>query len=191
MKLSVAAIAAIVITSLLMGCAETSNPVSTPAAGTTSSVSILDLPASSSHSLGKVSDPVVITPEDGGVVTVTNAYTTPMGTSVSVTMKLTFDAGTVTVPTTVTIALDDRKVMADFSPSGTSFQKPVHLDADVTGLNLSNLPASAKLALYYLSGSTVEKMDVESLKWDAPTGTLQCRGGMLPHFSIYGFGFTK
>jgi hypothetical protein len=191
MKLSVAAIAAIVITSLFMGCAETSNPVSAPSAGNTPSVSILDLPASSSHSMGKVSDPVVITPEDGGIVSVTNAYTTLTGTSVSVTMKLTFDPGTVTAPTTVTIALDDRKVMADFSPSGTVFQKPVHLDADVTGLNFSDLPANTKLALYYLSGRTIEKMNVQTLTWDGATGTLQCRGGSLPHFSIYGFGFTK
>ena len=191
MKLSVAAIAAIVITSLLMGCAETNNPVSAPSAGNTPSVSILDLPASSSHSMGKVSDPVVITPADGGVVTVTNAYTTPMGKTVSITMNLTFDPGTVTAPTTVTIALDDRKVMADFSPSGTVFNKPVHLDADVTGLNLSSLPATAKLNLFYLSGAAVEKIRVDQLTWDGPTGTLQCRGGSLSHFSIYGFGFTK
>lgn len=191
MKLSVAAIAAIVITSLLMGCAETSNPISAPAASANPSVSILDLPASPSHSLGKVSDPVVITPEEGGIVTVTNAYTTPSGKSVSVTMKLTFDPGTVSAPTTVTIALDDRKAMADFSPSGTVFQKPVHLDADITGLNFTGLSASTKLALYYLSGTSVEKMKVANLTWDGATGTLQCRGGTIPHFSIYGFGFTK
>jgi hypothetical protein len=191
MKLSVAAIAAIVITSLLMGCAETNNPVSAPASGNTPSVSILDLPASSSHSMAKVSDPVVITPQEGGIVTVTNAYTTPSGKTVSMTMKLTFDPGTVTAPTTVTIALDDRKAMADFSPSGTVFQKPVHLDADITGLNFTGLSASTKLALYYLSGRTIEKMKVQTLTWDASTSTLQCRGGSLPHFSIYGFGFTK
>ena len=191
MKLSVAAIAAIVITSLLMGCAETNNPVSAPSAGNTPSVSILDLPESASHSMAKVSDPVVITPQDGGIVTVTNAYMTPSGKSVSVTMKLTFDPGTVTTPTTVTIALADRKAMADFSPSGTVFKKPVHLDADITGLNFTGLSASTKLALYYLSGRTIEKMNVQTLTWDASTGTLQCRGGSLPHFSIYGFGFTK
>jgi hypothetical protein len=106
-------------------------------------------------------------------------------------MTLTFDPGTVTAPTTVTIALDDRKVMADFSPSGTVFQKPAHLDADITGINLSALPATAQLNLYYLSGSAIEKVKVQSLTWDAPTSTLQCRGGMLQHFSIYGFGFTK
>jgi len=80
-------------------------------------------------------------------------------------MKLTFDPGTVTAPTTVTIALADRKAMADFSPSGTVFKKPVHLDADITGLNFTGLSASAKLALYYLSGSSVEKMSVDNLTW--------------------------
>jgi hypothetical protein len=191
MKLSITAITAIVITSLLMGCAETNNPVSAPATGNTPAVSVLDLPASASHSLAKVSDPVVITPQDGGVVTVTNTYTTLTGKTASMIMTLTFDPGTVTAPTTVTIALDDRKVMADFSPSGTVFQKPAHLDADITGLNLSTLPATTKLNLYYLSGSNIEKIAVQTLNWDATTGTLQCRGGMLQHFSIYGFGFTK
>jgi hypothetical protein len=71
------------------------------------------------------------------------------------------------------------------------FQKPVHLDADIIGLNFTGLSASTKLALYYLSGTSAEKMTVADLTWERATGSLQCRGGTIPHFSIYGFGFTK
>ncbi|MCX6136254.1 MAG: hypothetical protein NTV54_01995 [Ignavibacteriales bacterium] len=187
MKRSVAVIAAIVVTSLLMGCTETSDPVSAPSGSSAPTVSILDLPVSSTHSLAKTSDPVLITPAAGGVVSVTSS----IGSSSSVTMTLTFEPGTVSAPTWVSISLNGWKAMADFSPSGTVFKKPVLLDADITGLNLSKLPSTTKVGLYYLSGSKFEQMSTASLTWDASSGTLHCEGGSLPHFSIYGFGFTK
>jgi hypothetical protein len=197
MKKYTALVMALILGGLLMGCSEIIEPVGTTDQSQSesvisqSSVSILDLPLTSTPSLQKISDPILITPENGGVVTITNNYTSLKGKPVSVALNLSFEPGTVSVPTTVTIKLDNRKLMAHFFPSGTDFKKPALLNANISGLDLAALPNNTTVAFYYVGDHGMEKMDVASLTWDAAAGTLQCVNGKLPHFSIYGFGFTK
>jgi hypothetical protein len=155
------------------------------------SLSVLDLPLSSSPSIQKQSEPVLITPDSGGIVTLTNAYRSTNGREVSVSLTLTFCPGSVLTPTTISMKLDQRKAMAHFFPEGTVFAKPVLLDARMTGMDFSSLSKNPNIALYYIGNNIIEKINSGSLSWDAPAGTLSCSGAQIPHFSIYGFGFTK
>jgi hypothetical protein len=81
-------------------------------------------------------------------------------------------------------------LMAEFSPSGIQFKKPAILSATVSGLDLSGLSNGAKVDLFYINGASFEKMNGTVVP-DPQSGTLVLKGGEIPHFSLYGFGYTK
>ncbi|MGE5315489.1 MAG: hypothetical protein ACM3Q4_12405 [Acidobacteriota bacterium] len=155
-------------------------------------VSLVQLPASTApQSMAKATRVEVwITPEKGGDVPVSNSYTSIFGTTVTIEMNLHFEPGTVTEPKLITIALDSRTLTADFSPDGLVFEKPAILSATVSGIPSFFIPKDKDLRLYYINGLSFEEMN-GTITANRQDGTITLADGEIPHFSLYGFGFTK
>jgi hypothetical protein len=189
--------ALVLFVSVFTSCSNSSNPTAQftqdePAiSAPTAHVTLLQLPDHATPvSLKKTSKAVLITPEDGGDVNVTDTYISTGGKTVSIAMTLHFKPGTVDKATEISITLDTQMLMAEFSPSGIQFKQPAMLSATVSGLDLSALPTDAKVDLFYINGMSFEKMS-GTVTPDPQSGTLVLAGGAIPHFSLYGFGYTK
>lgn len=170
-------------------------PAMTAAAPVTN-VSIIQLPESASpNSLSKSSryNSANVTVKNGGDVPVTKwGYSTKFGGYVVITMNLHFEPGTVKEDVNIAINLDTQNLTADFTPSGLEFNKPAILSASVSGLLGSSIPQGSDVGLYYINGGQYEKMagSVSISRWGGLIN-LTLTDGQIPHFSLYGFGFTK
>jgi hypothetical protein len=189
--------AIVLIIGTFSSCSDNSNPASQTAANQTSSqlplskVSFLAMPnGGAAHSLAKIVV-VKVTPENGGVVSVSSTYKSSTGSDISIAMQLTFDPGTVSAPTDISISLDEEKLAAEFYPSGITFNKPAHLNATITGLDLATLPADAQVSLFYINDNFCQKMAAGAITVDEASGSIVLTNGELPHFSLYGFGFIR
>lgn len=190
-------LALVLCVSVFTSCSNSTNPTAQltqdePAiSAPTANVNLLQLPdRATPAALLKSSKAVWVTPENGGDVNVTDSYTSTSGKTVSIDMTLHFEPGTVEQATQISITLDSKMLMAEFSPSGIQFKKPAILSATVSGLDLSNLPNNAKVDLFYINGVSFEKMSGTVVP-DPQNGALTLKGGQIPHFSLYGFGYTK
>lgn len=151
-------------------------------------VTLITLPESKEpNALRKASYAQVwVTKEKGGNVSISNRYTAWDNSTVSIDMNLYFEPGTVAKDQWISISLDARTLMADFSPSQV-FAKPAQLSATISGLNLRNIPGN--ISLYYIDGMSFEEMGSPVV--DKYAGTITLTGADIPHFSLYGFGYTK
>jgi hypothetical protein len=131
-----------------------------------------------------------ITTEHGGVVSVNYSYKTRNHRPFSIHMTLSFEPGTVKKDMYVVMSLEGNDLVVNFDPDGSIFNKPALLDADIRGLDLSDVPKDSKAELFYMSGGSYEKIDAP-VHADLDEGTLSCDGAPIKHFSIYGFGFVK
>lgn len=183
------------VAAIFSSCSNSSNPTAQMSfdepktAAPVSNVTLIQLPESTSPaSLKKASTGQGwITPQDGGDVSVTNSYFSLLG-PVSTAMTLHFEPGTVKTPMMVSITLDSRTLTFDFAPSGAVFNKPATLSATVSGLLVSLLPST--ITFYYINGSSYTPMP-GTVVLDRRAGTLTMTDGQVPHFSLYGFGYTK
>lgn len=182
--------------SVLAGCSNSSNPTAqmqdeSAITAPVTNVSLLQLPGrSAATSLLKKTSAVLVNPGNGGDVNVSDTFITASGGTGTIDMTLHFEPGTVNNATMVSISLQGTTLTAEFSPSGAQFSKPAFLSASVTGLDFSLVPADANFGLYYINGSTYEKM-IGTVVVDRGAGTLTLTDGQITHFSLYGFGFTK
>jgi hypothetical protein len=187
--------ALVLFASIFSSCSDSSYPTAQmtqdePVVRTrVSNVSLIALPAhkepKSLRKESKVSVP--ITNATGGTVHIENTYTAVNNKSVSIALTLEFEPGTVAKDCDVSITLDTEHLVADFSPSQT-FLKPAKLTATISGLDLSNVPAG-KVKLFYIDGMSFDPMEGEVSSDGVSTLTLT--GGKIPHFSLYGFGYTR
>lgn len=136
----------------------------------------------------------------GGLLQISYSYYVP-GTyrKVTVLATLRVPAGAVPYDQYLTMRLDDQTLSGSvdmnvmFGPHGTTFYRPALLSIVTTGLDLSSIPSSANVQLYYYNTDTgtYEPMTVKMAQYNLSSGMIQCLDGELPHFSRYAFGYVR
>ncbi len=85
------------------------------------------------------------------------------------------------------VTLDSETVTADFSPSPTTFDKPVLYSIEYSGVDLSGVNPN-KVDFYYIDGNgKLVKAKYDDIVIDVENGFLGVYNAQLPHFSRYGF----
>jgi len=85
------------------------------------------------------------------------------------------------------VTLDSETVTADFSPSPTTFNKPVLYSIEYYGVDLSGVNPN-NIDFYYIDGNgNLVKAEYEEIEIDVEDGFLAVYNAQLPHFSRYGF----
>lgn len=110
-----------------------------------------------------------------------------MSREIYVNGKISVPASAYTGTKKIGITLNSESVSADFSPSPTTFNKPVLYSIEYYGVDLSNINP-AQIDFYYIDGNgNLVKAKYSSIKVDVKTGFLAVYDAQLPHFSRYGF----
>lgn len=127
-----------------------------------------------------------ISAKDGGSIVFNYKFK-----GVNIAGSLYFPPGSVSQDLTASLAMDNQTIKElnlSFSPSAV-FLQPALLNLNASGLDLSWIPPSAKIGLYYYNPDTdlYEQMVVQYVGVNQSQGTLTCKNGQIPHFSRYAF----
>jgi len=110
---------------------------------------------------------------------------------VDIAMTLHFEPGAVNEPADVCMSLDLRTFAVEFSPGIDRFTTPPVFSASARGLDLSAVPDGAAVHLYYIDDSVCEIIPSDPILYDKAAGWLTLTNALIPHFSMYGFGFVR
>ncbi len=107
--------------------------------------------------------------------------------SVSINMKLTFDAGVLPSDSLfVTAELDINNGTIKFGPA-TLFNGPVWVNYKITGLDFSGMDPNEIRFVYGCDDGSIEPVNCWYYEVDESRGSIQMWWGEIPHFSRYGF----
>ncbi len=85
------------------------------------------------------------------------------------------------------VTLNSETVTADFSPSPSTFEKPILYSIEYYGVDLTNVNPN-KVDFYYIDGyGNLVKAKYSSIEVNVDKGFLAVYDAQLPHFSRYGF----
>jgi hypothetical protein len=147
---------------------------------------------------GILYDSELISASKGGKLQIDYAY---QGTTDKITVSITLTVPKYALPydQVLTMTLDEETLTGSidvnvvFGPHGTNFLTPALLDIDTKGLDLSSLPPDADVQLYYFNpdSGNYELMGAKKETCNFKKGEIKCKGGRLPHFSRYAFGYVR
>ena len=83
--------------------------------------------------------------------------------------------------------IDNEKLSIKFLPHPTTFDIPLKLDLQYTGLDLRGIDLGKIYFAYLDDPTTGFIISNKYIYTDVKTGTLRITGGEIPHFSEYGF----
>jgi len=131
-----------------------------------------------------------ISAANGGTVNLSYSYLGPLVLPITVKATLTVPPGAVQQNTTITMTMDQSRVLVYFAPDGLAFSKPALLDVKVTGLTLSNLLFGQQAGCYWYDPNQQVwvQMPAQSIVSDLLHLTVVAQSAQVPHFSRYGFG---
>ena len=131
-----------------------------------------------------------ISAANGGTVNLSYSYLGPLILPITVNATLTVPPGAASQNTTITMTMDQSRVLVYFSPDGLVFSKPALLDVKVTGLTLSNLLFGSQAGCYWYDPNKQVwvQMPAQSIVSDLLHLTFVAQSAQVPHFSRYGFG---
>ncbi|HYQ87717.1 MAG TPA: hypothetical protein VES59_10790 [Bacteroidota bacterium] len=131
-----------------------------------------------------------ISAANGGTVNLSYSYLGPLILPITVKATLTIPPGAIPQNTTITMTMDQSRVLVYFSPDGLVFSKPALLDVKVTGLTLSNLLFGQQAGCYWYDSNKQiwVQMPAQSIVSDLLHLTFVAQSAQVPHFSRYGFG---
>ncbi len=110
-----------------------------------------------------------------------------MSSDVYVAGQLYVPAGAYEGAKKMGVTLNSETVTADFSPSPTTFEKPVLYSIEYYGVDLSGINPN-KVDFYYIDGNgKLVKAKYDNIVIDVDKGLLAVYKAQLPHFSRYGF----
>jgi hypothetical protein len=143
-----------------------------------------------------VADTALITPEQGGKLSLNFKYkyiaSSGVERELKLNMTLTFPKGAVSDSLVAMIGLDDQVLKSSvditFNPHGSTFLTPALLDVQVSGMDVAGLNPDDEVWLYYYEDGTWVKMAAKKVDLNFKKGELKCQDGQLPHFSRYAFG---
>ncbi|MBI1807041.1 MAG: hypothetical protein HYR76_08340 [Ignavibacteria bacterium] len=123
----------------------------------------------------------------GGKLSLTYSYTSKVGTTVYRTATLTVPARALSKDTYITMTFDTSYVAIKFKPEGLIFNHQSSLDFTAKGLDPATLVTG--LAFYYSNDNgSFELIPNLNLSVDLLKGNVYMTGGVISHFSRYGFG---
>ena len=170
---------------ILAGCSQDGN-VTGPSAQ--SGKSFLKLPAVSQ--LSQETEYVVSQSIDGSVggqVSINeNIPGGPYG-QVVFNGSLSVPAGAFTGTQNIGITFDDAVTAAYYSPSPYTFDQPLSLTLEYSGLDLSGINPATLDFVYERRDGSFERVSYDRIEVDITSGMLKVINARLPHFSRYGF----
>jgi hypothetical protein len=83
--------------------------------------------------------------------------------------------------------IDNDKLSIKFLPHPTTFDIPLKLDLEYTGIDLTGIDPSTIYFAYLDDPTTDFIITNDHIYTDASTGTIRITGAEIPHFSEYGF----
>jgi len=122
----------------------------------------------------------------GGSLFTGNIIETKNGKSGSVYGSLSFLAGAFSGTKTITMTLDNKKLMGTFSP-GMALNIPASFSVLFSGVNLSGYEQSQFAFVYYDVSGIRYEIPYTYLYFDKVKGVLGILNAQLPHFSRYAF----
>lgn len=122
----------------------------------------------------------------GGLLSIGNSEETKSGKINSIYGSLYFQPGCFSGTKTITMSLDDKKLLGTFGPS-MSFIKPAYFSVLFAGVNLSSYSQSDFKFVYWASNNTQYEISSTFLYFDKVKGVLGILNAQLPHFSRYAF----
>ena len=145
------------------------------------------LPTPENSSLKKdVSVGKLINGSDESLIEINTGYRGGPYGWVSITANARFKRNSFRGSKYVTMTIDDKYAVVDFSPSG-SFSKPVIFNMTIMGVNLRNVhPSSAKF-VYMAPDGEYYPVKYQQIFVEQQSGKLQVINAELPHFSRYGW----
>jgi hypothetical protein len=127
---------------------------------------------------------------NGGTVNLRYSYLGPLILPVTVKATLTVPPGAIAQNTTITMTMDQSRVLVYFGPDGLVFKQPALLNVTVSGLTLSNLLFGQQANYYWYDPNKQVwvQMPAQSIVSDLLHLTFVAQSAQVPHFSRYGFG---
>jgi hypothetical protein len=147
---------------------------------------------------GILYDSELISARKGGKLQIDYTYQ-DAADKITVSITLTVPKYALPYDQVLTMTLDEETLTGSidvnvvFGPHGTNFLTPALLDIDTKGLDLSSLPPDADVQLYYFDpdSGNYEPMGAKKETCNFKKGEIRCKGGRLPHFSRYAFGYVR
>lgn len=149
---------------------------------------VLKLPsAKSSLTLFKSSYSKEIDGVTGGSLEFNYEYESVTGNKVVVNGVLEVPAGAFNYTTTISAVIDEEYATLDFYPSPTTFDQPLILDLEYSGLNLDENSKNADF--YFISDdfTNYESIEKEKKEIDINKGNLKVKKALIEHFSRFGW----
>ncbi|MFZ1281357.1 MAG: hypothetical protein WAR59_11000 [Ignavibacteriaceae bacterium] len=128
----------------------------------------------------------VINGDQGGFLFTGNIFETKSGKTGCVFGSLTFLAGSFSGTKTISMSLDNKKLLGTFGPS-MSFNKPASFSVLYAGVNLSNNEQSDFKFVYWAPNGMQYEIPYTYLYFDKAKGVLGILNAQIPHFSRYVF----
>ncbi len=156
-------------------------------------VALIPLPVNSMRTLPAkpaVSRVVTVTGENAADVLLQHNYWAGERI-VDIAIALHFEPGAVSEPTDISMSLHLHTFAVEFSPGIDRFLSDPVLSASARGLDLSAVPDGAVLHLYCIDDAVCEVIPSHPIAFDKAAGTLTLTNAVIPHFSLYGFGFLR
>ena len=169
----------------LVGCQDASmNPVSPGSSQISTAKSSFSVTNNNNNSVTQTIDG-----SKGGVITFTKTNAGLNGVQ-SVSVNLTFAPGAFEGVQDITVATDFNDASFSFYPHMVFDNSKVTLNANYTGVNLTNLNLFdlPKIDFYYLGDDgSKELIKNNGTKIDLSSGSIGVKNAKLPHFSRYGW----
>lgn len=127
----------------------------------------------------------LVSPNDGGILTLTNNYISSSGQNVVRKVRLTVPPRALQRAVQITMELDTTYMGVKFYPCGLQFRLPVTVDFDGSG----DASLFAVDGFYYDMGQGLyEFIPALGIRFNVNERQWQMRGAVLTHFSRYAFG---
>jgi hypothetical protein len=178
---------------LVLSCTDNNivEPVSTDAASqSVSELRWLDLPKFASNKLMKVvSASKLITGSVGGKIDVECKIENNTGYPFLMKAKLIVPPNAFAGDQTLlfTVMLDDQTMTATFSPSPMTFNIPLSLDLEYSGVDLSTIDQSRLNFAYLADDGSIEVASYQKLDVNASILRISVKSAKIEHFSRFGF----
>ena len=177
---------AAVLMVLFVGCSEQMS-VNSPVNTNTAEPNWITLPQAEGNSIEQsFSASKSINGSTGGTIYLNKTYTANTGNSVTIKATAKISAGTFSGTKIITLTVDDTECTVKINPD-IVYNKPILVDVEYNGLNLTNVNTSTVKFAYTAYDGTIQYAQNSGITADPSTGTLKVSGGNFTINSRYGF----
>jgi len=122
----------------------------------------------------------------GEIIIDKNYYGGPHG-EVKIIAKLKFPKGAFSGTRNITMTIDEVEGTVTYSPA-MNFNKPAELYLKFEGMDIYGINPSQIDFVYFGKDGLFYTVNYKEIQVDIPSGILELKDGLIPHFSRYGWG---